>query len=74
MEKVEIRKRRREIQELVNKYRGELEAELYDLCEENGGHEYWDWQDTSYVTVGGDFVKCFTRMCTHCRKKEYRDD
>jgi hypothetical protein len=68
----DILKLYKDVQEKVSAYRKKIENELYLLCEQNTGHEYWDWRDTSYISVGGDFVKSEERRCRLCGKHEYR--
>jgi hypothetical protein len=63
----------RENFEKLRKFRKQLQMEVEEFCIENGGHDFYSWQDSTWFDVGGRCHHNKIRKCRACRKKEYKE-
>lgn len=66
----EIIQKRKENEERIISFRKSLNESLYNICEKSTGHDWFDWVDSSFYNVGGDYIEQVSRECKLCRKRE----
>lgn len=72
MKELDFNKLRRENRDKVLKYKKELQLKLEELCSENGGHQFSEWENIESRTIGGQWTY-LERVCWCCKKTETKN-
>jgi hypothetical protein len=66
-----IIEKRKKNRGLLSEYKRQLEEELYEYCEANGGHDWTSWELKGDMWAAG-WTTWEQRICMICHKEETR--